>query len=241
MASSALEERVCETCGKTFTRYKAHMKKPTHGRYCSRACWFRRNGGKEQRTCETCGKVFSLRPCEAAEDTGRFCSRKCYWEWMKANTTGENNANYQGRTTVVCKQCAKEMSVAPSRTHGPKRTVFCSHKCKGEWQAANIIGEVHPNWLGGSEGYPSDWARARRDAQTDKCNLCGKTAIENKRNLPVHHIDYDKTNSAQTNLVTLCDSCHARTNFKRAFWLYLFARRDRIPPLDWQHKAVICG
>lgn len=39
-------------------------------------------------------------------------------------------------------------------------------------------------------------------------------------NLPLHrhHIDYDKKNCHPWNLITLCNSCNARANFKRECW-----------------------
>lgn len=38
------------------------------------------------------------------------------------------------------------------------------------------------------------------------------------RLLTVHHIDYDKQNSSDDNLITLCRSCHPITNFNRQYW-----------------------
>lgn len=58
------------------------------------------------------------------------------------------------------------------------------------------------------------------------CNECGYTNEESLvfigRSLPVHHIDYDKANSVTTNLITLCDSCHSRTNIDRKYWQKYF-------------------
>ena len=46
------------------------------------------------------------------------------------------------------------------------------------------------------------------------------TATKNGRELDVHHIDYDKKNSNHDNLVSLCHSCHMKTNVekKRNYW-----------------------
>ena len=48
----------------------------------------------------------------------------------------------------------------------------------------------------------------RRDKQV--CKYCGKTRKENKRKLDVHHIDFDKTNCSEENLITLCRACHGK-------------------------------
>lgn len=51
-----------------------------------------------------------------------------------------------------------------------------------------------------------------------KCQECGCTQIENDRGLDIHHIDYNKKNNKSNNLISLCRSCHMKTNIKRAYW-----------------------
>ena len=51
-----------------------------------------------------------------------------------------------------------------------------------------------------------------------KCRVCEKTQEENKENLTIHHIDYNKKNSNPFNLISLCRKCHARTNHNRDYW-----------------------
>ena len=51
-----------------------------------------------------------------------------------------------------------------------------------------------------------------------KCKECGSSQLENYRQLDVHHIDYDKKHNNMSNLVALCQTCHNKTNFNRAFW-----------------------
>ena len=42
---------------------------------------------------------------------------------------------------------------------------------------------------------------------------------EHKRDLDVHHIDYDKNNLSEDNLITLCEKCHGKTKaLKREYW-----------------------
>lgn len=38
------------------------------------------------------------------------------------------------------------------------------------------------------------------------------------RVLSIHHIDYNKENCSESNLITLCNQCHARTNYNRDYW-----------------------
>jgi len=36
--------------------------------------------------------------------------------------------------------------------------------------------------------------------------------------LVIHHIDYNKQNHSSENLISLCPSCHAKTNYNRGYW-----------------------
>jgi hypothetical protein len=51
-----------------------------------------------------------------------------------------------------------------------------------------------------------------------QCRECGCSQVENGKQLDVHHIDYHKKNCVMTNLISLCMSCHRKTNSNRAFW-----------------------
>jgi hypothetical protein len=224
----ACEMRACVICGKPFKRERAHMRKPTHGLYCSRACYYKRNGDKERRTCQACGKEFVLRPCEARDDPGRFCSRDCYWRWMQGKNVGTDNHTYKGRLTGTCKQCGKPFEDYPSRVTDSRARVFCSTVCHGRWMSEHLIGEAHPQWRGGHDDYPPDWTPTLRDRvrmeQGNRCWICGLSEELNGRGLSVHHIDYDKNNLQRENLVALCDSCHVQTNSNRPQWQGLLTR-----------------
>jgi len=45
-----------------------------------------------------------------------------------------------------------------------------------------------------------------------KCIICGKPTKENKGQLLVHHIYYDKSDSNIHKLISLCKSCHGTMN-----------------------------
>lgn len=61
-----------------------------------------------------------------------------------------------------------------------------------------------------------------RNRDNHKCQLCGMPEIENCKALTVHHIDYDKANSSQDNLISLCVSCNTKVNNNRDYWLVYF-------------------
>ncbi len=90
----------------------------------------------------------------------------------------------------------------------------------------DMYGENNPMYIDGrtmrvGDGihqYDKNYNRRfkRKIRQRDqKCVLCGRTKEENtpkKRELSVHHIDYNKQNTTEENCVALCNSCHTKTN-----------------------------
>ena len=93
-------------------------------------------------------------------------------------------------------------------------------------------GENHPQWSNGASflPYTQDWTEDLKDSIRKRdgyrCKICSLSQEEQGRKLDVHHIDYDKTNCDPYNLVSLCDSCHAKTGFgNRETWRAYFHRR----------------
>lgn len=88
--------------------------------------------------------------------------------------------------------------------------------------------EKHPNWQGGIsfEPYSPEFnlqlKRKIKKRDNFTCQECGKSEKELKQKLCIHHIDYDKKNNNKNNLVSLCRSCHTKTNFKRKDWTKYF-------------------
>ena len=55
------------------------------------------------------------------------------------------------------------------------------------------------------------------------CYVCGKT--ENVQALSIHHIDYDKKNCDEINLVSVCRLCHSKTLTQREYWKEFFVNK----------------
>ena len=121
------------------------------------------------------------------------------------------------------RKCSEETKKKMSKSH--KGKVFSAeHKSK---ISKTHKGEKHPNWQGGKsfELYSTDWADDLRESIRKRDNyVCRECGIHQDeldglhKKLDVHHIDYNKHNLSPENLVTLCKSCHAKTNFNRDFW-----------------------
>jgi hypothetical protein len=90
-------------------------------------------------------------------------------------------------------------------------------------------GEKHPNWQGGisNEPYTYDFKRIskkirKRDNHT--CQLCNEQILQQtkKKFLTAHHIDYNKKNNDDRNLITLCNLCNISVNTSREEWTEFF-------------------
>ena len=95
-------------------------------------------------------------------------------------------------------------------------------------------GECNPAWQGGTsfDPYPYQFNSSLKATILDRdnyaCQLCGATP-EDRRELHPHHKDYDKANCLPSNLITLCHSCHSKTNHHREEWGVLNGQFQRIP------------
>lgn len=94
-------------------------------------------------------------------------------------------------------------------------------------QAKKIKKEKNWNWQGGIsfEPYSTDWTDNLKEAIRKRdnyiCQLCGLHQDELNgwhKKFDCHHIDYDKMNLNPENLITLCRSCHIKTNYNRKYW-----------------------
>lgn len=91
------------------------------------------------------------------------------------------------------------------------------------WRQSRIVTnlrEKNPNWNGGTSYEPYDIKFSRKYRKIIKkrdnwmCILCGTK----QKRLCVHHIDYNKQNSNEKNLISLCFECHTQTLQNRKMW-----------------------
>ncbi|MFH1801897.1 MAG: HNH endonuclease signature motif containing protein [archaeon] len=91
-----------------------------------------------------------------------------------------------------------------------------------ESRRGRFTGEANPNFRGWSSIVPYSpffyfvMRPLIRERDGYVCQGCREP--ENGRAHDVHHIDYDKGNNSEENLVLLCKDCHLTTNGNRGFW-----------------------
>jgi len=146
--------------------------------------------------------------------------------------------NPEATKRKMSKNCATKRKDIRKKLKGPKSKkhkrklsearvgIKLSEKTKQKIREANL-GEKCNFWIDGRsfKPYTTDWTNIfrlsirKRDKYT--CHLCG-IKQQNNQIFDVHHIDYNKKNCNPYNLITLCRSCHSKTNchrkqYKRAF------------------------
>ncbi len=93
----------------------------------------------------------------------------------------------------------------------------------------SIREENNPNWKNGigKLPYPFEFTKQLKESIRERdnhiCQLCGKTEQENGRKLDVHHIDYNKENLDENNLISLCRNCHSKTHNNRENWILVLS------------------
>lgn len=84
-------------------------------------------------------------------------------------------------------------------------------------------GENNANWRGGisSLPYSPKWTVGLRRRIKERDNytcMNSKDCRKNSKFITIHHIDYNKMNCKEENLIVLCNSCNCRANYSREKW-----------------------
>ncbi|MGM0582976.1 MAG: HNH endonuclease [Bacteroidota bacterium] len=186
--------------------------------------------------CDFCGEEIIKSPALINAYDKHFCDNECKNKWLKENAIqGKEHYNWKGGASrankkTKCAYCNKEILVTKYRLEGYNNN-FCSNECKNKFFGNNHKLENNFNWRGGKsfELYPIEFNDSlknkikKRDNNT--CQICGVKGKD--ATLHVHHIDYNKDNSSMNNLITLCNSCHSKTNFDREYWEKFFKNLNK--------------
>ena len=190
--------------------------------------------------CIDCGKkisIFGIR-CNPCAQKHRFKNPK-------------NTANYiNGKTlkTYYCIDCGKKISVEGG-IYGSGRCRSCSTKYLHKTGKLNSkgknnpmfgirkFGKNNPNYVNGTGNapYPLKFSKILKESIRKRDNyICQKCNITEEEHLIVygkilcvHHIDYDKENCKEKNLITLCDECNKRVNHNRKYWQVYFSKKNK--------------
>lgn len=152
---------------------------------------------------------------------------------------------------TYCDYCGDPIALNESQVKEYKRH-FCSKYHFYDFLRANPrlhLGKNNPNYHNGisNEPYSLDFneilRRKIRKRDNYICKECGMTQEENiirfKEKLAVHHIDYDKDNLNEDDLISLCKFCHGKTVFDREYWTKHFRDKIRNDELDFKLNKLM--
>jgi hypothetical protein len=132
--------------------------------------------------------------------------------------TGEAHHRYRKHHSCSARKKLSEINHGKKHTENSKRKMSQSRIGKKHTLetrkkiSESRVGEKHPLWNGGTSFLPyspefvkvmKEFIRARDDYQ---CQFCD--TLQNGKAHSVHHIDHNKNNDSEHNLLTLCELCH---------------------------------
>lgn len=230
--------RKCEICNKEMVLRTVNKKgeknfgniitTDKNKRFCSRECqnkwqnnvsWEVRVGKEtaDRIRKETSQRVKGNKNPTCNPDIAKKVSEglKLYLKEHPEERVGDNNAFYGKSHTEEYKKWAKE-----------------SRKGKWSYNEEQYLkkienqprGENSPMWKGGTSFSPyspdfnNKLKRKIKIRDNYQCCVCNKQT----QKLFIHHINYDKLDSNEKNLISLCNSCHSKTNSNRDRWIIFF-------------------
>jgi len=180
-------------------------------RFCSKSCAnLNRWGAKDKRgrviirKCSICGKEWEYRRATRDEKDGKG-SKVCSWKCRSA-VIGNTH-----RGKIVSEETRRKQSEAKIG-----RELTREHR---EAIGRGVAGSRNSRWIDGrsrdKEGaadYNFEFTCTLRTTikkrDGHQCRKCGHDGSDLR--LFVHHIDMNKENNSENNLVTVCHSCHSR-------------------------------
>jgi len=218
----------CIDCGKQLGKYAYYYK--------NKRCIKCSNTGKNNAMYG----VHRFGKDAPAYKDGRCLNKYCI-DCNKKITSGSKS----GR----CSSCSKKGNLNPAivghrdNQHKLNCHCFCCKAKRGEYKGKNnpnfgkdFSGLKNANWRGGISKLPyafefndelKEQIRKRDNYECQKCGITEENHLILRGNfLTVHHIDYDKMNCKEDNLITLCNSCNGNVNGDRVKWTKYF--QDKI-------------
>jgi len=184
--------------------------------------------------CKVCNGSFCKRTVKQ-----KYCSRICFYKSLKGR---ESKRIGIPRPTEVIEKIKKTKRAKPYRhTEEIKKKLSNIGRGRTPWNKGKKTGLVpktafkpgdkHSQWQGGISFEPygiefnSKLKKQIRKRDNYSCQECGYTEKKLGYILSIHHIDYDKKNCEENNLISLCNNCHSQTNFNRNDWTNYFNKK----------------
>jgi hypothetical protein len=165
--------------------------------------------------CKDCGKELGIKSFWKNSKRCRECNYKF--------EIGENNHNFKHGETLKKHYCKCDEEICYNNyIDGNKMCKSCATKERFKDPKDNPF-YVHGR---GREPYSIEFTEQLKESirkrDNYECQNCGMTEEEHLivwgQVLHVHHIDYNKKNCEENNLITTCHQCNLRANSNRTYW-----------------------
>jgi len=173
---------------------------------------------------------------------GRKCSEETKKKMsiaLKGNTNGfKKGKSSWNKGKHLSKEHKNKLSLVHRNkklSEGHKRNISKSLKGRvikwSEKISKALEGDKNPAWQGGKSFEPyspkfnSALKRKIRKRDNYTCQLSGKTEKELGEKLSIHHINYDKKNNKESNLISLSRKWNSKVNFDRLDWMNYFKNK----------------
>ena len=171
-------------------------------------------------------------------NTGRTHFKKGHIPWMEGKHHSEESKKKMSEARKGRKLSKKWRRKLSEAKKGKKpKNFWMLHTPEGIKKASESRkGDRNPSWRGGKsfEPYGLEFNKKLKEQirkrDNYRCQECFRHQDElydkkgRKYKLIVHHIDYNKQNNKENNLISLCRNCHLKTNFDREDWIKYFKR-----------------
>lgn len=230
----------CKQCEKEFRTYPSRIVRG-RGRYCSKECQYQSMSNRIKKVCVMCEERFEV---ISSRKNQRYCSNRCRFsdENYKdsINMDGLKLGHGWNKGLPLSDGLKEKLRIAhlgKKHSEETKRKISQNNARAQEgmtWTSEMIerlSGKNASNWQGGKsfELYGVEFNGRlkslirKRDGYV--CQECGYSQKDLSEELSVHHIDYDKENNDEENLISLCRACHSQTNYGRDDWSKYFTNK----------------
>jgi hypothetical protein len=158
-----------------------------------------------------------------------FCNKKCYSLWKEKQPCSDERKKIMSEKMTWRKITWRDKLRWPKFNDEQKLKMSINH-----------LWDKNPSWRWwtSTEKYWEKWTKGLKNKirSRDKyiCFICKK--VEKNKSFSVHHINYNKKDCSENNLITLCWSCHQKTNFNRDRWILFFNHPEKAIK-GWKARA----
>jgi len=222
--------------------------------------WVKERENKMKKVyCIDCGKLLNKHAIYYGTIRCRSCCTKYLFKIGKLNQSGEKHSQFK-KGLPKCIDCDKQLfNYSAKRCHSCCQKGILHPDLRGDKNG--MFGKKHNektrikiSLANGGTGIPYEDSKYNKSLFNDKlkefirkrdnynCQNYDMTEEENiivyGEILTVHHIDYNKQNCNEENLITVCHACNTRANVNRSYWQEFYTNKIRSRDNAFSHQEV---